>query len=78
MKLYVLTQNEATGYDTYDSVVVCAPDEETARTICPSSKNHWDDSGAWCKSPKSVSVEYIGEAAGHVKQGVVLASFNAG
>ena len=35
MKLYLLKQNTNEGYDTYDSCVVCAKDEETARHIHP-------------------------------------------
>jgi hypothetical protein len=35
MNLYLLTQNENTGYDTYDSLVVIADTEEEARYIVP-------------------------------------------
>lgn len=35
MNLYLLTQNDNTGYDTYDSAVVAAKDETQARSIHP-------------------------------------------
>ena len=37
MNIYLLEQNIHNGYDTYDSVVVCANSEEEARKIHPSS-----------------------------------------
>lgn len=36
MKLYKLSQEIKTGYDTYDSTIVCAENEEEARKIHPS------------------------------------------
>lgn len=35
MNLYLLTQNQVTGYDTYDSCVVAAESEDDAREIHP-------------------------------------------
>jgi hypothetical protein len=35
MKLFLLSQDVNDNYDTYDSVVVAAPNEETARLIHP-------------------------------------------
>ena len=35
MKLFLISQNENSGYDTYDSAVVCAESEEDAKKICP-------------------------------------------
>ncbi len=74
MKLYLISQSANSGYDTFDSAVVVAPDEETARNISPDTWN----GGAWCKRPDQVTVAHIGEAAEGTKQGVILASFNAG
>ena len=37
MKLFKIYQDEVTGYDTYDSAVVCTENEEEARSICPDS-----------------------------------------
>ena len=36
MKLFLLSQTENRGYDTYDSCVVCAEDEKSAKRITPS------------------------------------------
>ena len=82
MNLYLLTQDEENGYDTYDSVVVAAESEDEARLIHPNSwtDNPWNRKyrGDWCKEPESVTVEKIGKAKTGTLSGVVLASFNAG
>lgn len=84
MKLFKISQAENHDYYTYDSAVVAAPDEATARGMnpCPQSGKlitAWvDASDFWCSSPDAVIVEYIGEAAEGTKQGVICASFNAG
>lgn len=74
MKLYLLTQDVNNDYDTYDSAVVVAANEEEARNIHPS----WGwGSGCWAKSPDQVKVEFIGTTK--LKSGtVVCSSFNAG
>ena len=79
LNLYYLSQNDETGYDTYDSCVVAAVDEEAARHIHPGG-GEWDTmfGGTWARYPNKVKVEFIGVAASHVKPGVVCASFNAG
>lgn len=41
MNLYLLTQGYNSGYDTYDSCVVAAPNEYEARRICPSHYYTW-------------------------------------
>lgn len=49
MKLWLLT-GTASGYDTYDGVVVAAANEEKAKKILPSSYMDWSrpsTSGAW-------------------------------
>lgn len=84
MKLFLISQSENNKYDTYDSAVVAAPDEETARVSSPFDdelitdwNKRWIRS-AWCSSIEHVRVQYLGEAADDIKQGVVCASFNAG
>ena len=37
MNIYLISQTENTGYDTYDSAVVCAENEEEARTTHPNT-----------------------------------------
>jgi hypothetical protein len=76
VKLYLLSQNENNGYDTFDSIVVCAESESDAVTIHPNYD--WDNRYVWAESFESVSCEYIGEAAHHMERGVVISSFNAG
>lgn len=82
MKLFLISQHENKDYDTYDSAVVCAPDEETARNMDPGSGKPYPFSkrafSAWAWSPDRVNVRYIGDALPSVPVGVVCASFNAG
>jgi hypothetical protein len=78
MNLYRISQPKPTGYDTYDSAVVCAESKTQARLIHP-GKNAWDGVGwtTWC-SAKDVKVQLIGEAIPGSLHGVICASFNAG
>lgn len=51
MKLYLLTQNECKGYDTYSSAVVAAPDEDAARKTHPGDRNlYWGYAPEWYRS----------------------------
>lgn len=84
MNLYLLSQNERNGYDTYDSCVVCAESEDEAKRIhpreqneCFHGRNNWQ-SETWASYPENVTCKLIGTAADNVKKGVVCASFNAG
>lgn len=92
LNLYLLTQTDNTGYDTFDSCVVAAPDEATARTIHPRNDIRWNgrewaytdgyqgyagESG-WAFTPDDVTVEHIGVTVADRPVGVVCASFNAG
>ena len=77
--LYLISQDENIGYDTYDSAIVCAKSEEDAKHITPSGtgfKDQW--SGTWCSSPEQVEVTCLGVAKPSLEIGVVLSSFNAG
>lgn len=79
MNLYLLTQDENTGYDTYDSCIVCAETVEQAKQINPIRDDAWTDSyPEWATSPDRVKATLIGEADDSIKRGVVLASYNAG
>ncbi len=84
MKLFLISQDENQNYETYDSAVVAAPDEESARRMHPGGEN-----GAfanfsplvyrnWCTSADKVTVKLIGDAVPGLPLGVVCASFNAG
>ena len=47
MNLYLLTQTENTGYDTYDSCVVIANTEEEAKLIHPGSLIYYPVANQW-------------------------------
>lgn len=70
-RLYLLTQTNVRGYDTYDSCVVCAPDREAARQITPNSYG-------WPTDLQRVVVIELGTANEALQPGVICASFNAG
>lgn len=76
LKLWLISQEENTGWDTYDSAVVAAKTEEEARLTNPDGE--WNLSYAWCSSPDKVHVEYLGIATEGVEPGIILSSFNAG
>ena len=82
MKLFLISQEQKKDYDTYDSAVVAAPDEDSARIIDPGTGNPMKDwkrgNYSWCDGPEHVVVRYLGEAADDVEQGVVCSSYNAG
>lgn len=82
MNLYLITQSQRQGYDTYDSAVVAALNEQAARVMGPATGEEvedWKDIfSSWCDSPDKVTVEYLGKAVKGTKQGVICASFNAG
>ena len=73
MNLYLLTQTAVTGYDTYDSAVVCAPSAKAAREIRIGSKESWPD------NPEKVYAKYLGKAGKYCRNPDILcSSFNAG
>ena len=92
MNLYRISQTENLGWDTYDSAIVAAADEEQARCSSPDGSvwvnemQWWGDldgiesncKWTWCASIKHVKVELIGQAKDGTEPGVILASFNAG
>jgi len=84
MNLYLVSQSTNTGWDTYDSFVCRAPNEEVARNMSPSEGDpiNWSDedslSFTWCRKVSDVEVVFLGKAVDNTKQGVVCASFYAG
>ena len=78
MKLWLITQTESGGYDTYDAAVVAAETEAAARNINPSDDWGRKWSLSWASSPDNVVASYIGEAKEGTEEGIILASFNAG
>ena len=73
-KLYRIWQDKNNDYDTYDSAIVCAEDEEEARNTDLGSVGQY---GTWVE-PEDVHVEEIGIANDDVEKGIILASYNAG
>jgi hypothetical protein len=87
MKLFLISQSENNDYDTYDSAVVAAPDEDTARKMHPYRGTEpplkWEkllgEYSDWA-APENVSVKCIGETRDDADERprVICASFNAG
>lgn len=94
MNIYKVSQTINNDYDTYDSMIVYAENESNAKVINPGGfhifkNNSWyfvyaDGSEkekeldfTWCH-PDEVKVKYIGVNLDVKKEGVILASFNAG
>jgi hypothetical protein len=83
LRLYLLTQSECSGYDTYDSCVVAAKSAEAAVMMHPYGTGplgsaRCGGSGEWPTDPKKVTAELIGVAEATQTPGVICASFNAG
>lgn len=90
MNIYKISQDENIDYDTYDSAIVAAENEEIARRMSPDTGKQIEDwkhpdgeifeiyRTTWCSKPELVTVKLIGKAVKGTEQGVILASFNAG
>lgn len=94
MKLWLISQDQNNGYDTYDSAVVAAENEVLAKTIHPSGYYVWVQgkvhfkfsdghtelafSNNWASDLDAVKVEFLGEAKEGTEEGIICASFNAG
>ena len=84
MKLFLISQDENTSYDTYSDAIVAADTEDEARKIHPSkyvTNPNWfnrDDSyrykNAWC-DPKEVHVELLSNSSYRTETGLILGSF---
>jgi len=88
MNIYLLTQFDSTGYDTFDSMIVIAKSPQQAILIHPEaswydedilSHDRWSDKlgQSWADSPSTVAVEFIGKAKVKGPR-IVCTSFNAG
>ena len=75
--IYKVSQSQITGDDTYDSAIVIAKNEKEAIDIC--IKKLGDDDGqSFPLDAEYISCKQIGKADATQKEGIVLASFNAG
>ena len=70
MRLYLLSQDVNDGYDTFDSAVVAARNEDEARKTKVGDYEEW-------ALPEEVDVKLIGTATKGTEAGVIIASFNA-
>ena len=75
MNLYLISQTANNDWDTYDSAVVAAPDENTAKHMLPGNFSPDKVADVWT-SPENVAVEYLGTT--ELPQSVICASFRAG
>jgi hypothetical protein len=80
MKLYLLEQSDTTELDKYDSCVVCAENEEDAKTIHPNGGIFIINKtfSSWVVNTESIICKEIGKATKDLARGVICASFNAG
>ena len=83
MKLFLISQTENDGYDTYDSAVVCAEDEQDAKSMLPdgvplSRFEKGDHYTSWAFTLDAITVKLLGDAADGIPAGVICASYNAG
>jgi hypothetical protein len=81
--LWLISQDQNTGYDTYDSAVVCAETEEDAKRIHPdgrvNDKPERKDFSDWAPPEKVRAAILASSPAYGVEAGAVIcASFNAG
>lgn len=85
MNIYKIYQDTNNDYDTFDSAIVYARDEERAKRLHPGggiNENETEDGtySSWT-AVKNVKVQLIGTApenGDEYNEGVILASFNAG
>ena len=78
VKLWLISQDENSTWDTYDSAVVAAETEDLARKVHPGRGNWGKKYSSWASSPEKVSVRLIGEAIGCKAGEIICASYNAG
>lgn len=85
MKLYKVSQDIRNGYDTYDSIVVLAKNEDSARIMHPDGylvTEKKDLCGDWVdyENLNKVSITLLADVGNKLgkEPKVILASFNAG
>jgi hypothetical protein len=86
-RLYLVSQKENNGYDTFDSFVVMAESEDMARNTHPHGNTITDWAGQlynWASRPENVSVTEIGYPSPLLERSypalphVLCSSFHAG
>jgi hypothetical protein len=83
LNLYRLTQDLYAGYDTYDSCIVAAVNEGSAKEMHPSGGALYEKVSQYADWPSASEIDYIdAELVGIALPGsmsyVICSSFNAG
>lgn len=73
LNIYLLQQDEVSGYDTFDSAVVMADCESEARSMHPGG----DRTDTWCPRADQVKVTLLGTSLPGARPGFICKSFNA-
>lgn len=76
MNLYLLTQEQFTGYDAFDSMVVCAEDEDAAKIESITWVEKSYGKGSWADNINMIESKYLGHSIIETRE-VICASFNS-
>lgn len=75
MNIYLVTQNFNNTYDTFDSMIIIAKDDEKAKDI--SILDRKDDPDTWA-TRNHLKADLLGKAVKGSEEKIVFQSFNAG
>lgn len=81
MNLYLISQNVNTGWDTYQSAVVSAKNENEAKSIHPRFGLNWNGenvSRSGWSSIEDVEVQLIGETSLYNTPTIIITDFKNG
>ena len=76
MNLYLVTRNDESGLDEYDSAVIAAPNERIARNFIESEESSWTSFDGYEYSPLDITIKLIGRAEPDIQTGVLLATYH--
>jgi len=80
MKIYLLTTNSERGHHYYEFCVVCAENENDAKTISPEDldevfKENDDLFTCWARKVEEINCLELGTANENQKRGVIISSY---
>lgn len=77
--LYLLTRDINGDDCCYESMIVAAKDETSAKNFHPigNTESMWGYSSMWANSPDDVTTTLIGIALDDIEEGIILASFTS-
>ena len=78
MKLFLLTRIRGNNYDMTEGLVIAAASPQKARRVAAERSNEHDDLMKDWLQPTETRCRAIGEAAEHVKEGLLLEDHRAG